>query len=99
MNRLTVFLILVTAPFAAQAEQQSLGSTMDVYVFPAEGQAADQQNKDEAECYSWAVENTSTDPFELAIRAGLGSDERDVVADAHVVAGPRGAGDDDEEQE
>jgi hypothetical protein len=66
MNRLTVFLILVTAPFAAQAQQQSLGSTMDVYVFPAEGQDMSQQSKDEAECYEWAAGNTGTDPFDLA---------------------------------
>ena len=48
---------------------KTLAATMNVYVFPAEGQAADQQSKEEAECYSWAVENTGTDPFELAKRA------------------------------
>lgn len=47
------------------AQQKSLAATMDVYVFPAEGQAAEQQSKDEAECYSWAVSNTGNDPFEL----------------------------------
>jgi hypothetical protein len=34
---------------------------MNVYVFPAEGQATDQQNKDEAACYSWAVDSTGSD--------------------------------------
>ena len=34
-------------------------------MFPEEGQASDQQSKDEAECYSWAASNTGSDPFEL----------------------------------
>jgi len=50
---------------AAADESKSLASTLEVYVFPAEGQAADQQSKDEAECYSWAASNTGSDPFEL----------------------------------
>ena len=31
--------------------QKTLAATMNVYVFPTEGQASDQQSKDEAECY------------------------------------------------
>lgn len=52
-------------PAMALAQGQSIASTMDVYVFPAEGQATDQQSKDEATCYEWAVSNSGTDPFEL----------------------------------
>ena len=48
------------------AESQSLASTMDVYVFPTEGQDSSQQSKDEAECYEWAVGNAGVDPFELS---------------------------------
>ena len=66
------YLILITTLFAmslsaAIAEEggKSLASTLEVYVFPADGQAADQQSKDEAECYNWAVSNTGSDPFEL----------------------------------
>ena len=44
---------------------KSLSSTMDVYVFPKEGQQADQQSKDEASCYEWAVTNSDSDPFDL----------------------------------
>jgi hypothetical protein len=47
------------------AQSQSLASTMDVYVFPAEGQDSSQQSKDEAECYEWAVGNAGADPFQL----------------------------------
>lgn len=49
-----------------QAQGQTLGSTMDVYIFPVEGQDAGQQSKDEATCYEWAAGNTGTDPFDLA---------------------------------
>jgi len=49
----------------AQSPNQSLAATMDVFVFPSEGQDAAQQSKDEASCYEWAVGNTRTDPFEL----------------------------------
>jgi hypothetical protein len=52
-------------PVSAPTGQKSLAATMNVYVFPAQGQAPDQQSKDEAECYTWAVTNTGTDPFEL----------------------------------
>lgn len=50
----------------AQAQTQSLGSTMDVFVFPAGGQEASQQSQDEAACYEWATGNVGTDPFQLA---------------------------------
>ena len=66
MKKTIAILFTVAAPFAVHAQQQSLGSTMDVYVFPAEGQDTAQQSKDEAECYEWAVGNTGTDPFDLA---------------------------------
>ena len=42
----------------AKTTAQSLG----VAVFPAKGQAPDQQAKDEAECFSWAKQQTGFDP-------------------------------------
>lgn len=69
--KLAVCLPLVLLGFGqqAQAQSQSLASTMDVYVFPTEGQDSSQQSKDEATCYEWAVGNLGTDPFELADKA------------------------------
>ena len=61
----TATMILAQTGPGEPSGTKTLAATMNVYVFPAEGQAADQQSKDEAECYSWAVENTDTDPFEL----------------------------------
>jgi len=62
-------LLLIGISQSALAQSQSLSSTMDVYVFPKEGQDASQQSKDEASCYDWAVGNVGTDPFELSDKA------------------------------
>jgi len=71
--RFSILALLAATAFAGAQVQQSsaatgqktLAATMNVYVFPTTGQAADQQSQDEAACYSWAVQNTGTDPFEL----------------------------------
>ena len=49
-----------------QAQGKSLSSTMEVFVFPKDGQDTSQQSKDEAECYEWAVGNAGVDPFDLS---------------------------------
>jgi len=68
MNRLVATSLLLVLPYSASIAQdtgKTLAATLDVFVFPTEGQAADQQSKDEAECYSWAANNTQSDPFQL----------------------------------
>ena len=67
-----VAVMVLTAQVATQAQQpaqKSLSSTMNVYVFPTQGQAATVQSQDEAQCYQWAVQNTGVDPFQLAKQA------------------------------
>ena len=66
----------------AYAQSQSLASTLEVSVFPAGGQDSTQQSKDEAECYSWAVDNSGSDPFEL-IKQQEAQDEQ---TDAQIAA-------------
>jgi len=66
MKRMYLIFAIVTLTMAASAQAQSLGSTMDVFIFPSEGQDSSQQSKDEAACYQWAVDNTGSDPFDLA---------------------------------
>ncbi len=71
MNRYQIFsgtACLMLAAFCPSltAEEQSLAASLDVQVFPSAGQAADQQSKDESECYQWAVTNSGVDPFKLA---------------------------------
>jgi hypothetical protein len=71
-----LILIAVASSVVAQAQtaneptgQKTLAATMNVYVFPKTGQTSELQSQDEAACYGWAVENTGTDPFELAKQA------------------------------
>jgi len=59
----------IQAQSVQPASGKSLSATMSVYAFPNEGQTAEQQSKDESACYSWAVQNTGTDPFELSKQA------------------------------
>ena len=59
---LAVALAFSTGSFA---KNETLASALKVSVFPAGGQDSTQQSKDEAECYSWAVDNSGNDPFEL----------------------------------
>jgi len=54
---------------AAMAQATSLSATMNVHVFPGQGQDEVQQSMDEAECYNWAADRTGTDPFELSRQA------------------------------
>ena len=56
-------------PEAAPAAGKSLAATLNVYVFPTAGQTPEQQSADEASCYSWAVQNTGSDPFDLQKQA------------------------------
>ena len=51
------------------APQKTLAATLDVYVFPTQGQTPSQQSTDEAACYDWAVQNTGSDPFALEKQA------------------------------
>lgn len=67
-RRLLAFALLLSTILVQPvvAGEGTLASTMDVYVFPSEGQNSSQQSMDESECYNWAVSNVGTDPFELA---------------------------------
>jgi hypothetical protein len=61
----SIGLTLSQTPPAAPTGQKTLAATMSVYVFPTTGQTPEQQSKDEAECYTWAVQNSGSDPFQL----------------------------------
>ena len=69
--RILIFVasLAATMPALAQAPapavaQKGLAATLNVYVFPTTGQEPTQQSQDEAACYSWAVQNTGSDPFD-----------------------------------
>lgn len=54
------------SPVPAAQGPKTLASTINVYAFPTVGQSPEQQSTDEASCYSWAVQNTGSDPFDLS---------------------------------
>jgi hypothetical protein len=57
-----IALALCGAVFASGASAQQ-------YVYPAKGQSAEQQKKDEFECHQWAVTQTGVDPAKPAPQA------------------------------
>jgi hypothetical protein len=97
MRTIVIGCVLVAAaPALAQttapaAPPKSLASTLNVYVFPTTGQDAAQQSTDEAECYGWAVQNTGSDPFDLAKQAQQDSAQAE-AAKQQVAQSTKGAG-------
>jgi hypothetical protein len=80
---------------AASAQEQSpttLASTMEVYVFPTEGQDAEQQSMDEVTCYDWAAANTGSDPFNLAKEAESNEELAEAEMQAAEAAGQGSTG-------
>jgi hypothetical protein len=95
-------LIAVSSSVVAQSQptsettgQKTLAATMNVYVFPTTGQTPELQSQDEAACYGWAVQNTGTDPFELAKQAEQqqqqAQQQQEQIAQAGQGAGVKGA--------
>lgn len=74
----------------AHAQSQSLSSVMGVTVFPADAQDSTQQGIDEAECYSWAENDSGVDPFEIQKQ----QDAMEQQTDAQIAAaeGAQGGG-------
>lgn len=68
---------------------------MEVYVFPSKGQSSSQQSRDESACYTWAVQNTGTDPFQLQKeqqrQQQQTAEKKQQIADAGKGAGAKGA--------
>jgi hypothetical protein len=63
MKHLSALVLLVGAlQFGELAVAQQLSSSLGLVVYPSNGQAPDQQAKDEGECYQWAGQTTGVDP-------------------------------------
>ncbi len=58
IHRLTIGALLVTLALAASAQKP--------VAYPAKGQSASQQSKDDGQCQSWAKTNTGVDPAAVA---------------------------------
>jgi len=82
-------------PIAAPTGQKSIAATLNVYVFPSDGQASTQQSKDEGDCYNWAVQNTGSDPFQAQQQAAQAQQQavqkQQQVNQATAGAGAKGA--------
>ena len=82
-------------PASSPTGQKTLAATVGLYAFPADGQSPEKQNREEAECYSWAVNNTKTDPFNLAKRLrqteAAAEHEKEHIAESGKGAGAKGA--------
>jgi len=64
---LAVSVLIALISFSWQVEaQQSVSSSIGVVAYPAKGQTAEQQSKDEGECYAWAKQQTGIDPAAVA---------------------------------
>jgi len=90
---IALFAVAVSSATAQQSPPggKTLAATMDVYVFPSDGQESEQQSKDEASCYSWAQSNTGTDPFELTKASAAQAQDTENAQKAAAQAG-QGAG-------
>jgi hypothetical protein len=95
MKRFATVCVFLIFPFTVFSQSEpsgnTLAATMDVFVFPAEGQEASQQSKDEAECYNWATSNTGSDPFQLVKQQEAVEESADAEVAAAEEAG-KGAG-------
>jgi hypothetical protein len=58
--------LLAGIAVAGYASAQSISSSLGMAPYPAKGQSAQQQNKDEGECYAWAKQQTGIDPVAAA---------------------------------
>lgn len=86
MKRMTYLVSALILPLAVFAQGEpsgkTLAATMEVFVFPTEGQDASKQSQDEAACYEFANANTGTDPFRLAKQ----QDTNEQLAEAEAAA-------------
>jgi len=97
----TLIFLATMLPAVAQAQtgtssseptsQKTLAATMGVYVYPTTGQPPEQQSVDEVECYNWGVQQTGTDPFDLAKQAEQQKQQAE-QAQAQVDEAGKGAG-------
>lgn len=90
-SSLLIPFLCLSAISPAFGQDKSLASTMEVYVFPQEGQTADVQSKDEASCYAWAEDNTGSDPFQLVKQEDTNEQLAEAEMDAAEATG-KGAG-------
>ena len=66
MKILTIYLTLITLSslgFNQVMAQSGIAGPLGMYVFPANDQNQETQDKDEYDCYKWAVQQSGIDPM------------------------------------
>ncbi len=94
-----VGLLALALPATVQAQSaavqpasgKTLASTLSVYVFPSKGQKPETQSQDETACYTWAVQNTGSDPFSLQTQSQQQAQQTEQAKQQAAQAG-KGAG-------
>jgi len=61
--RICLLVSVVLGLASAGAHAENLVDSLGVFVYPAEGQDAEQQGKDDYECFAWAKQQTGYDPM------------------------------------
>lgn len=61
-----VIILLAVVTVAGNAPAASISASLGLAPYPSKGQSADQQNKDEGQCYAWAKQQTGIDPVAVA---------------------------------
>jgi Glycine zipper len=59
----TVALAQGTPPQSAPPQGKSLAASAGLFAYPGKGQSAEQQTKDESDCYSWSKQESGYDPM------------------------------------
>ena len=57
------YIMKLVASVVAGAVFAALANAQEVIVYPAQGQSAEQQDKDNFECYNWSKQNSGFDPM------------------------------------
>jgi len=61
-----LIVLLAVITMMGDALAQSLSSSLGLAPYPSKGQSAQQQTKDEGECFAWAKQQTGIDPVAVA---------------------------------
>ena len=72
---LAIGVLLVCLAFVGGLLVDVSTAQAQMYVYPAQGQTKEQQDKDEYECHGWAVQQTGFDPTKQAAPSGAAEQE------------------------
>jgi hypothetical protein len=63
LNLIYALCIMIAGVNFTYAQSNGIAKSIGVFVFPNKDQSSETQNKDESDCYKWAMEQTNYDPM------------------------------------